>query len=452
MGGLALIARELGHTVSGSDANVYPPMSTQLEEQGITLMEGYDPSHLSADVDLIIVGNAMKRGDAIIEHMLNENLPYMSGPEWLSHFLLNERHVMAVAGTHGKTTTSSMLAWILEHAGLNPGFLIGGVPGNLGVSARAGKDPFFVIEADEYDTAFFDKRSKFVHYHPHTAILNNLEFDHADIFSGIDDIKRQFHHFVRVVPGKGLIVRHAPDQNLDDVLEMGCWTPVEVFTDGKNCDNSKKCWKYEAVQPDYSEFTVISPDSETAAISWNLIGNFNAANATAAITAAANGGVELSVCAEALTQFINTKRRLELRGEVENVTVYDDFAHHPTAIRETLSALRTRVGAEPIIAVLELRSNTMRLGSHQKELARSLMLADEVFILKPQGLSWDLPGALRLLDTRAHIADSTDKIIEDVVKLSQNSPVQGKQHILVMSNGAFDDIHNRILDALAHAD
>lgn len=447
MGGLALIARELGHTVTGSDVNVYPPMSTQLEEQGIKLVEGYDPSQLGDDIDLIIVGNAMKRGDEIIEYLLDKNLPYMSGPEWLSHFLLSDRQVMAVAGTHGKTTTSSMLAWILEFAGMNPGFLIGGVPGNLGISARAGKKPFFVIEADEYDTAFFDKRSKFVHYHPSTAILNNLEFDHADIFDNINDIKRQFHHLVRIIPGKGLIIRHAPDQNLDDVLDMGCWTPVEEFTGDTHHKSTGNLWRYTAVNADFSEFTITAPDGMTADIHWNLIGDFNAANATAAVMAAVNAGVSMDTCVAALAEFVNTKRRLELRGKVGDVTVYDDFAHHPTAIRETISALRTRVGAEPIIAVLELRSNTMRLGSHQKELARSLMLADEVFILKPEGLSWDLPGAMRLLDTRSHIAQSTEQIIDDVRRLCET----GKQHVLIMSNGAFDDIHNRLLKALEHA-
>ncbi|RTZ59919.1 MAG: UDP-N-acetylmuramate:L-alanyl-gamma-D-glutamyl-meso-diaminopimelate ligase [Gammaproteobacteria bacterium] len=452
MGGLALIARELGHEVSGSDANVYPPMSTQLEEQGIKLMEGYYPSHLTNDIDLIIVGNAMKRGDEIIEHMLNYNLAYMSGPEWLSHFLLNERHVIAVAGTHGKTTTSSMLAWILEYAGLNPGFLIGGVPGNLGISARVGEEPFFVIEADEYDTAFFDKRSKFVHYHPRTAILGNLEFDHADIFDSIDDIKRQFHHLVRIVPGKGMIIRHSPDQNLDDVINMGCWTPVQEFTDGGYCNGSAEYWKYHAIKTDFSEFAVSAPNGKSIIIQWDLIGSFNAANATAAVMAAVNAGVSLSVCSDALAEFVNTRRRLELRGTVGDVSVYDDFAHHPTAIHETLSALRTRVGTEPIYAILELRSNTMRLGSHQKELGRSLMLADEVFILKPQDLSWDLPGALRLLETRAHISDSTDRIIDEICRLCNNGVDHAKQHVLVMSNGAFDNIHNRLLEQLEHAD
>ncbi len=450
MGGLALIARELGHDVSGSDANVYPPMSTQLEQQGIRLMQGYYPSHLTNDIDLIIVGNAMKRGDEIIEHMLNYNLAYMSGPEWLSHFLLNERHVIAVAGTHGKTTTASMLAWILDHAGLNPGFLIGGVPGNLGISARAGKDPFFVIEADEYDTAFFDKRSKFVHYHPRTAILNNLEFDHADIFDSIDDIKRQFHHLVRIIPGKGLIIRQTPDQNLDDVIDMGCWTPVQEFTGSGN--DAGECWQYRAIKPDFSAFALSAPNGKNVEIEWDLIGAFNAANATAAVMAAVNAGVPLAVCAEALTRFVNTRRRLELRGTVGDISVYDDFAHHPTAIRETLSALRARVGAEPIYAVLELRSNTMRLGSHQKELARSLLLADEVFILKPEGLSWDLPGAMRLLETRAHISDSSDRIIDDVCRQCHGAVPRGRQHILVMSNGAFDNIHNRLLERLEHAD
>jgi UDP-N-acetylmuramate: L-alanyl-gamma-D-glutamyl-meso-diaminopimelate ligase len=439
MGGVALLARAAGHTVSGSDANVYPPMSTQLEEQAITLMEGYDPAHLDPAPDMVVVGNVMTRGNPAVEHMLNRGIPYTSGPQWLSEYVLRDRWVLAVAGTHGKTTTSSMLAWILEYAGLEPGFLIGGIPQNFGLSARFGKAPFFVVEADEYDTAFFDKRSKFVHYHPRTLVLNNLEFDHADIFPDLDAIKRQFHHLVRTVPGEGLVVSNSTEKNIDAVLEMGCWTPVESF--GVNTDNA--CWQVKDLEEDGSAFTVICEGEEQGRVEWSLLGLHNVNNALAAITAARHSGVPTRHAIEALAKFKNVKRRMELRKDKNGIRLYDDFAHHPTAIETTLSGLRNAVGDKRIIVLLEPRSNTMRMGIHKNELAASLELADIIFLFQPEDLGWDLDVVATTLGDRAQVVNEVDTLVQKVSRL-----LQPGDQVLVMSNGGFGGIHVKLEQVL----
>jgi len=457
MGGVALLARDLGHEVTGSDAKVYPPMSTQLEAQGIRLMEGYDAAHLdAARPDLVIIGNALSRGNSQVEAVLDRGLRYTSGAQWVGENVLrcagrtsvaggrdpgsdHGRWVLAVAGTHGKTTTSGMLAWILEHAGLKPGFLIGGVPENFGVSARLGDAPFFVIEADEYDTAFFDKRSKFVHYRPRTAILNNLEFDHADIFHDLAAVSLQFHHFVRTVPGSGLLVVNARDENLSHMLEQGCWTPVERF-------GSDDGWQAVPRQPDASRFQVLFRKQEQGEVSWELLGGHNMANALAAIAAARHAGVPVKTAVAALAQFRNVKRRLEVRGAVRGITVYDDFAHHPTAIAATLEALRARVGDARILAALELRSNTMRMGVHRDTLAGSLVHADKVWILKPADLNWNLERVTHALDGRGQACPTVEEIIG---ALSREA--RANDHILIMSNGGFSNIHARLLEQLQKA-
>ena len=346
MGGVALLARALGHEVSGSDANVYPPMSTQLREQGIELMNGYDPAHLNSSPDLVIVGNTMSRGNPVVETILNHKLPHISGPQWLSEHILKTRHVLAVSGTHGKTTTTGMLCWILESAGLNPGFLVGGVPQNFGVSARVGGDNYFVVEADEYDTAFFDKRSKFIHYYPDTLIINNIEYDHADIFADIASIRREFHHMVRIVPGNGLIISKKGDTQISQVLEMGCWSPIEYF------GQTEAEWRVDALTDHFSQFNVLYNAEIVGTVNWDLIGQFNAENALAAIAAANHVGVKPAQACEALRTLKNVKRRLECLAKINQVTVYDDFAHHPTAIRETLKALRQKVKDQRIIDTL----------------------------------------------------------------------------------------------------
>jgi UDP-N-acetylmuramate: L-alanyl-gamma-D-glutamyl-meso-diaminopimelate ligase len=439
MGGIALIARALGHRVSGSDANVYPPMSTQLEEAGITLMEGFDPKHLDPAPDMVVVGNAMSRGNPAVEYMLERGLRYTSGPQWLAEHVLHDRWVLAVAGTHGKTTTSSMLAWILEDAGLKPGFLIGGVPHNFGVSARAGDAPFFVVEADEYDTAFFDKRSKFVHYRPRTLVMNNLEFDHADIFDDLAAIQRQFHHLVRTVPGNGLLISPLDDRNLHEVLDRGCWTPLEQFDVG-----AEATWHAAAASADGSAFDVICEGERVGRVEWTLTGAHNIANALAALAAARHAGVPAKTGVEALCRFENVKRRMELRGEVNGVKVYDDFAHHPTAIASTLHGLRAQVGEGRIHAVLEPRSNTMRMGVHAGRLAESLAEADLVQVYCPPDLGWDARAALAPLGQRLHVTQTTQAIVERLA-----ATVESGDTILVMSNGGFENIHQRILEALA---
>jgi UDP-N-acetylmuramate: L-alanyl-gamma-D-glutamyl-meso-diaminopimelate ligase len=436
MGGIAILARQLGHTVTGSDANVYPPMSTQLEQLGITLMEGYKPEHLEPRPDCVVVGNALSRGNPAVEYILANDIPYTSGPQWLSQHLLQSRWVLGVAGTHGKSSTASMLTWILEANDLDPGFLIGGVPANFGVSARIGSTPFFVVEADEYDTAFFDKRSKFVHYRPRTLILNNLEFDHADIFPDLAAIQTQFHHLLRTVPDNGLLVINHNSRPLQEVLEMGCWTPVEYV-------NHSSGWSAQLVDDDGSTFDVYFGDAKQGQVSWELIGQHNVENGLAAIAASRHTGVPAALAIECLSDFRNIKRRMEVRGKVNGITVYDDFAHHPTAIATTLDGLRRHVGKAPIIAILEPRSNTMRMGVNRYDLPEALRQADQVFIYRPAGLDWDLAAIFDEISKLVTVADSTQAIVEQV---AQQAPAGS--HILVMSNGGFENLHERLLEQL----
>ena len=438
MGGIALLARAMGHTVSGSDANVYPPMSTQLEEQGITLMEGYDPSHLDPAPDCVVIGNAMSRGNPAVEYVLDKGLPYTSGPQWLSEHVLQGRWVLAVAGTHGKTTTSSILAWLLEDNDLKPGFLIGGIPKNFGLSARLGETPFFVVEADEYDTAFFDKRSKFVHYRPRTAILNNLEFDHADIFANLEAIKVQFHHLVRTIPASGLIIAPQGEEAMADVLKRGCWSRLEYF--GGNASG----WSAEDIKPDASCFKVLLDGVEQGVVNWSLIGQHNKLNALAAIAAARHVGITPANAIDSLSRFESIKRRMEQRGRVNGITVYDDFAHHPTAIQLTLSGLRKQVGQARILAVLEPRSNTMRMGVLGDSLGPSLDEADQVYLYKPKGVNWQVEHAVSHRPDSGKIYADTQALIDSLVAQCQSG-----DHILVMSNGGFENIHERLLKALA---
>ncbi len=447
MGGIAAIARESGHKVTGCDQDVYPPMSTQLESQSIELIAGYSPEQIQLQPDMFVIGNVITRGNPLMEEILNRNLPYISGPQWLSENILRNRWVLAVAGTHGKTTTSSMLAWILDYAGLNPGFLIGGIPENFGISARIGNiplpahdsnlsftdtSPFFVIEADEYDTAFFDKRSKFVHYHPRTAILNNLEFDHADIFPDLSAIERQFHHFVRIIPNNGLIVANGNDKNLKNVLKQGCWTPFEVF--GIETGWHSKSHKNGDVD-------IFLDETYQGCLHWDLFGEHNRMNALAALIAARHAGVPIKAGIAALMQFRNVKRRMEKRGTINGITVYDDFAHHPTAIQTTLNGLRTHVGKQRIIAILEPRSNTMKMGVWKDDLAGSLLEADQVYCFTRDS-QW-AKAAMDPLGAKARYYD-------DLNQLVQNISVNTKpgDHILVMSNGGFGGIHEKILLAL----
>lgn len=442
MGGLAVIARQLGYQVSGSDQNVYPPMSTQLEEQGIHLMDGYRAENLDSEPDLVIIGNALSRGNPEVEAVLNKGLNYVSGPQWLAEHVLHDKWVLAVAGTHGKTTTTSMLSWILEHQGFNPGFLIGGIPLNFGISARLGGGPenksgFFVIEADEYDSAFFDKRSKFVHYRPRTVILNNLEYDHADIFPDLDAIKRQFHHLVRTIPGEGLIISPAHDANINDVLAMGCWTPV-----ANTAIDDDAQWQAKLLKDDGSRFEVLFEDNGQGIVDWPLTGAHNVYNALSAIVAANQIGILPRDAIAALGQFKNVKRRMEVFAHINGVTLYDDFAHHPTAIATTLDGLRKRVGAERIIAIVEPRSNTMRLGIHTETLAKSLSQADLALIYQPANLDWDL-SKLKSYADNIQICQSLDGII---AKLKLEAETGG--HFVLMSNGSFGGIYQRLLDEL----
>jgi len=440
MGGIAAIAKQAGHTVTGCDANVYPPMSTQLEQLGIVLTQGWDPLQLEQAADVYVIGNVVSRGNPLMEAILDRGLPYVSGPQWLAESVLRQKWVLAVAGTHGKTTTTSMLTWILEDAGLNPGFLIGGVPENFGVSARLTDSPFFVIEADEYDTAFFDKRSKFVHYRPRTAILNNLEFDHADIFPNLDAIQTQFHHLVRTVPGQGLLVVNGRDAHLAATLQRGCWTPVEHFggSDGWQCVEPAT----DAVDPGQPRMVRFA-GHDIAPLRWDILGGHNRMNALAAIAAARHVGVAPELAVDALSRFRNVKRRLEVRGTVRGVTVIDDFAHHPTAISETLAALRERVGGERILAVLEPRSNTMKQGIWKDDLARSLDDAQAVFCYT-RGLGWDAAGALASLGARLTAGDDLAALVQAITVEARDGDT-----VLVMSNGGFDGIHGQLLAALS---
>lgn len=447
MGSLAVIARELGHKVTGSDQGVYPPMSTQLEAQGIALTEGYRPENLEPKPDLVLIGNAMSRGNPEVEAVLNRRIDYMSGPEWLAREVLRHRWVMAVAGTHGKTTTTAMLLWILDQAGFDAGYLIGGVPQDFPVSARLGSSDFFVIEADEYDSAFFDKRSKFIHYRPNTLILNNLEFDHADIFENVEAIERQFHHLVRTVPSQGLIIRPALDSHLDNALEMGCWSPVQDTTIGSEISRTAD-WRAELLAEDGSRFMVIHHEQPVATLKWGLTGLHNVRNALSAIAAARHVGVTPDHAVAALCRFSGVKRRMELVGEIGGVRVYDDFAHHPTAIASTLEGLRNRVGDEPILAIIEPRSNTMKQGVHKQTLIPSAALADRVLWGNLSDMDWlpELVGSWQAehgeLDHH-RVEASVEELIEKALE-----GLPETCHIVIMSNGGFGGIHRKLVAEL----
>jgi UDP-N-acetylmuramate: L-alanyl-gamma-D-glutamyl-meso-diaminopimelate ligase len=439
MGGVAAIAQAAGFRVTGSDLNVYPPMSTQLAALKIDFIQGYGADQLGLKPDMIVVGNALSRGSPVIEAMLDRGMPYTSGPQWLAEQVLRGRHVLAVAGTHGKTTTASMLAWILERAGLAPGFLIGGVPGNFPSSARLGEGPCFVIEADEYDTAFFDKRAKFVHYRPRTAILNNLEYDHADIYDDIASIRRQFNQLLRTVPAAGRLIVNGDDAELATTLRMGCWTPLETFGSGEGSDWSAHIAPGSA----NGRFDVRLRGQTVAEVEWPLLGTHNVMNALAAIAAASHAGVAPADAALALNEFLGVKRRMEVRGVVGQVTVYDDFAHHPTAIATTLAGLRERVGNARILAVVEPRSNTMKLGVHRDELAPALALADRTWFLNSTGLGWDLPAAVASLGDRARFAADVDVLAKDLA-----GECRAGDNVLIMSNGGFGGLHEKLLAEL----
>ena len=440
MGGIAAIAKAAGFRVTGSDLNVYPPMSTQLTALGIEFVQGYGAEQLDLKPDVVVVGNALSRGSPVVEALLDRGMAYTSGPLWLAEQVLKDRHVLAVAGTHGKTTTSSMLTWILEYAGHEPGFLIGGVPSNFDSTARLGGSKYFVIEADEYDTAFFDKRAKFVHYRPRTAILNNLEYDHADIYPDVASIRRQFNQLLRTVPGAGRLIVNGDDPELATTLGLGCWTPRESFS----AASSGAEWTARDTAGASAKFTVLRRGQPVAEVEWSLLGRHNVMNALAAIAAAAHVGVEPAVAAAALNQFQGVKRRMEIRGVVDGVTVYDDFAHHPTAIETTLQGLRARVGTVRIIAVVEPRSNTMKLGVHREHLAPALALADRSWLFDPPDLGWDLPAAVASLGSKVGFADNVDALVAGIA-----AEAQPGDQVLVMSNGGFGGLHGKLLDALA---
>ncbi|MDT8428368.1 MAG: UDP-N-acetylmuramate:L-alanyl-gamma-D-glutamyl-meso-diaminopimelate ligase [Pseudomonadales bacterium] len=453
MGSLAVLARQAGHTVSGSDANVYPPMSTQLEQLGIALLEGYQPEHLQPHPDLVIIGNALSRGNPAVEYVLDQGLAYCSGPQWLAQHVLHGRWVLGVAGTHGKTTTSAMLAWILTEAGLEPGYLIGGVARNFPASADLGKSAFFVVEADEYDSAFFDKRSKFVHYAPRTLVLNNLEFDHGDIFSDLAAIQTQFHHLLRTVPGSGLILSARGDENLETVLARGCWSQVQRFGAGPagSAEEQAIQWFVEPHEPDASTFTIsrkLAAETISAQVSWELTGLHNALNALAAVAAAHHVGVEVNTACQALQGFLGVKRRMELLAEIKGVRVYDDFAHHPTAIASTLQGMADRLATSAVpqrlIAVIEPRSNTMKMGLHKQQLAQSCERADLSLWLQPQGGDLDVAEVIAASKAPAQLFHEVEQI---VVYLSEYC--RPGDHIVIMSNGGFGGIHQRLLAALA---
>jgi UDP-N-acetylmuramate: L-alanyl-gamma-D-glutamyl-meso-diaminopimelate ligase len=441
MGGIAALARAAGHRVTGSDRNVYPPMSTQLAALGIDVIEGYEPDQLKLEPDVFVIGNVMSRGNALVEAILDSGRPYESGPEWLARNVLAGRWTLGVAGTHGKTTTTSLLTWILEHAGLQPGFLVGGVPLDFGVSARLGAGRHFVVEADEYDTAFFDKRAKFVHYRPRTAILNNLEHDHADIYPDVASIQRQFHLLLRTVPGNGLLVVNAADHNLAEVLGQGCWTPVERFTADAT---ARTDWRV-ITEPasGYAQFTVLHGERVVGDVEWNMLGRHNAENALAALVAARHAGVDEQAALEALRHFGGVRRRLELRGTVGGVTVYDDFAHHPTAVATTLDAVRRKAGEGRVIAVLEPRSNTMKLGVQKAALADSLRGADKVFVYQSPEVKWDVADAMQPLGALATVH-------ADLAQLTAALAAEARpgDHFVLMSNGSFGGLHERLLAAL----
>lgn len=440
MGSLAVLAREAGHKVTGSDHGVYPPMSTQLEAQGIELMDGYAAGNLKPAPDLVLIGNAMSRGNPEVEAVLNRGIDYMSGPEWLTREVLRKRWVLAVAGTHGKTTTTSMLLWILDQAGFDPGYLVGGVPQDFSVSARLGSSDFFVIEADEYDSAFFDKRSKFVHYRPRTLILNNLEFDHADIFDSVEAIERQFHHLVRTVPSNGLIVRPAIDPHLDAALDLGCWSSLQTTAVAGEVEQAN--WRAELLAEDGSQFVVVHHEQPVGTVNWGQTGLHSVRNALAAIAAARHVGVTPDHAIAALSRFSGVKRRMELLADVGGVKVYDDFAHHPTAIATTLDGLRKKVGADPIIALIEPRSNTMQQGVHRETLLPSSEQADRVIWANLSDMDW-LKSLVPAGDARHSTASTVDGLIDSVL---ESLPIPC--HIVVMSNGGFGGIHRKLIAKL----
>jgi UDP-N-acetylmuramate: L-alanyl-gamma-D-glutamyl-meso-diaminopimelate ligase len=444
MGGIAALARAAGHRVTGSDRNVYPPMSTQLAALGIDITEGFEAAQLEPVPDVVIVGNVMTRGMPVIEALLERGIPYASGPEWLSREVLRDRWVLAVAGTHGKTTTSSLLAHLLDDAGLEPGFLIGGVPGNFEGSARLGKPPFFVIEADEYDTAFFDKRAKFVHYRPRTLVLNNLEFDHADIYPDLESIQRQFNHLLRIVPGGGLIVHNAADAHLDAVIARGCWTPRESFS---RDTQRGALWSARLEGPDHRRFTTLLAGQSVGQVDWDQLGAHNVDNALAAMAAARHAGVPVVNSIEALRRFRGVKRRMELFGEAAGVRIYDDFAHHPTAIATTIEGLRQRIGNARLIAVLEARSNTMKMGVHRETLVPSLAGADGVLLYAPPDLGWDAGAVASALGAKAATAPNIDAMLAHLM-----ATLRPGDHALVMSNGGFGGLHAKLLERLRQRD
>ena len=438
MGGVAIIAKQMGYRVTGSDINVYPPMSTFLTENGIEIIPHFETSQLQPAPDMVIVGNAMKRGNPCVEYILDNQLPYTSGPQWLHDNVLRERWVLAVSGTHGKTTTTGMLAWILEQNGLSPSFLIGGIAGNFGVSARLGESNFFVIEADEYDTAFFDKRSKFVHYNPKTLIINNLSFDHADIFDDLKAIQRQFHHMIRTIPSSGLILSDKTEQSVKETLDMGCWSHKQFLGEEQE-------WYAQRISNDCTHFVVFHKGEKTAEVNWSIVGQHNMHNALMAIAATHHAGVSVENACAALATFVNAKRRLEVKGEVNGITVYDDFAHHPEAIQATLTALRDKIGGSVrIIAVLEPRSNTMKMGMHKDDIAPSLVRADYVFVLQPDNIPWDVSDITNKCLQPAKWTANLERLIDMIV-----AEAQPTDHILVMSNGSFGGIHQKLLDKLA---
>ena len=447
MGGIAAIAREAGHRVTGADRNVYPPMSTQLAALGIDVIEGYEPDQLKLDPDVFVIGNVMSRGNPLIEAILDSGKPYESGPEWLARNVLrcDDRWVLGVAGTHGKTTTSALLAWILEHAALGPGFLVGGVPRDFDFSARLGRGRHFVIEADEYDTAFFDKRAKFVHYRPRTAVLNNLEHDHADIYPDVASIQKQFHLLLRSMPRNGRLIVNADEPQLEEVLQLGCWTPVERFSTEPGATPATVEWRVEAATQaaDYASFAVWRGERRVGQVDWDMIGRHNAANAVAAVAAACHAGVDEQVALEALRRFSGVKRRLEVRGIVDGVTVYDDFAHHPTAIARTLEGVRRKAVQGRVIAVLEPRSNTMKLGTHKAALAASLRGADRVVVYQSPEVKWDVGDALQPLGSAATIFTDPAQLVRTLV-----GDARPGDRLVLMSNGSFGGLHERLLDAL----
>jgi UDP-N-acetylmuramate: L-alanyl-gamma-D-glutamyl-meso-diaminopimelate ligase len=442
MGSLALLAKQAGHQVSGCDANVYPPMSSQLEAFGIVLTVGFDAKQLQIPPDLIIVGNAMSRGNPCVEYMLDHKLPYMSGPQWLGENILRDKHVLAVAGTHGKTSTSSMLAKILDHAGLQPGFLIGGIPQDFGCSATLSDSNYFVVEADEYDSAFFDKRSKFVHYFSNTLIINNLEFDHADIFDDLNAIQRQFHHLVRTVPSNGHIILPSADIGIKGVMSQGYWSELSSFGDQKNDQ-----WRSDILSADGSKFDIVHFDADgaekaRATVDWRHTGMHNVNNGLAATIAAYQVGVSLDQSCQALSQFVGVKRRMEVIYDDQNVVIYDDFAHHPTAIKTTLDGLRAKVGTEPILAIIEPRSATMKMGFHQDSLGTSVASADEVLWYGNSAVNWDMSALETLTVANSKVLHNLQEVIDIAIKFSQQ-----KTHIVIMSNGGFEGIHGKLTAA-----